>query len=90
MALPASQLQILIGMLPASQPGATHGSAALWLQACAGAHETLGSLGAVEALAGPRTDAGGGPDEPPDGAVIEAGVDEAMPLAENGTVDGVR
>ena len=62
--------------------------------AAPGGMEALSALSAcaeaVEALAGPRPDAGGGPDEPPDEAVLEAGVDEAMPLAENGTVDGVR
>ena len=52
MALPAYQLEILVSMLPASPPGALHGSAALWLMACAGAAHTLGRLGAIEALAG--------------------------------------
>jgi hypothetical protein len=50
-ALRVEQLRTLVGMLPASQPGALHGAACLWLQANCGALNTLGDLGAVEALA---------------------------------------
>ena len=50
-ALTEQQLGIMVGMLPASQPGALHGAAALWLMANSGAVEQLGELGAVEACA---------------------------------------
>ena len=49
------QLAILVGMLPASQSGALHGSSALWLMANAGYVEILGDLGAVEALSAALT-----------------------------------
>ena len=51
----AEQLAILVGMLPASQSGALHGSSALWLMANAGYVEILGDLGAVEALSAALT-----------------------------------
>ena len=51
-ALTEGQLGVLVGILPASHPGALHGSAALWLMANAGFSENLGRLGAVEACAG--------------------------------------